>query len=119
MLLATLALALGLSGTWAEGPVTAAASPTPKARPTATARPTPTPSSSPTAPVTTSAPSGTPAPASPTPRPSVAYTTYKVKPNDTLWLIARKFDTSIKAIRQLNNLTSDTIHVGQALKIPA
>lgn len=45
-------------------------------------------------------------------------TTYRVKPNDSLEKIAREYQVSIKALKQLNNLTNDTIKVDQELIIP-
>lgn len=48
-----------------------------------------------------------------------AYTTYTVVSGDTLYGIATKFKTTVQAIKDLNGLTSDTITVGQVLKIPA
>ena len=45
-------------------------------------------------------------------------TTYTVMKGDTLVGVANKFKTTAAAIRQLNNLTSSTLHVGQVLKIP-
>ena len=45
-------------------------------------------------------------------------TTYTVKKGDTLATIAGRFKTTAVAIRQLNALTSSTIHAGQVLKIP-
>jgi LysM repeat protein len=119
VLLATLALALGLSGTWGEAPVTAIASPTAKARPTATVRPTVMPSPRPTEPTPTAAPSTTPPQASPSPGPTAAFTTYRVKSGDTLYVIARRFGTTVKAIQKLNGMTSTILHAGQVLKIPA
>ena len=44
---------------------------------------------------------------------------YRVKGGDNLGKIAKKHGTTAKAIRALNNLTSDTIRVGQKLKLPA
>ncbi len=43
---------------------------------------------------------------------------YTVKPGDTLWSIAQSYQTTVDAIKLLNNLTSDTILVGQELNIP-
>lgn len=43
---------------------------------------------------------------------------YVVQPGDSLWLIAKKFNTTIDAIKTLNNLSSDVIEIGQILKIP-
>ncbi len=46
------------------------------------------------------------------------YQEYMVVRNDNLYSIARKFNTSIDAIKRLNNLNSDTLSIGQVLKIP-
>lgn len=46
-------------------------------------------------------------------------TAYTVKAGDSLWLIATRYGTTATAIKQANNLTSDTIYVGQKLAIPA
>ncbi len=43
--------------------------------------------------------------------------TYIVKPNDSLYMIAKKYNTSVKRIKELNNLTSDTIYPGAVLQI--
>ncbi len=44
--------------------------------------------------------------------------TYTVQRGDTLYQIARRFNTTVDAIKSLNNLTSDTLQIGQILKIP-
>ncbi len=44
--------------------------------------------------------------------------TYTVVRGDSLWSIARKYNTTVNAIKQLNNLTSNTIYIGQKLQIP-
>lgn len=45
--------------------------------------------------------------------------TYRVAPNDSLWAIARRFGTTIDALRALNGLDdSEHIVVGQRLAIP-
>ncbi len=46
-------------------------------------------------------------------------TTYTVKPGDSLWKIAKENNTSAGIIKALNNLTTNTIQVGQTLKLPA
>lgn len=46
------------------------------------------------------------------------YTTYKVQSGDTLTRIARKFGTTPKALRSINNLKTDRIKVGEILKVP-
>lgn len=45
--------------------------------------------------------------------------TYTVRPGDTLWNIAQRFNTTVDAIKILNNLNSDILRVGQILNIPA
>jgi membrane-bound lytic murein transglycosylase D len=42
---------------------------------------------------------------------------YVVRKGDSLWLIARNFNTTTKELRRLNNLSSTRLHVGQQLKI--
>jgi peptidoglycan/xylan/chitin deacetylase (PgdA/CDA1 family) len=42
---------------------------------------------------------------------------YKVEVGDTLWSIAERADLTVAKIKQWNNLTSDTIYVGQILKL--
>ena len=49
---------------------------------------------------------------------SVNYTTYKVSSGDSLYLIAKKYNTSIASIKSLNNMTTEMIYVGQQLKVP-
>ncbi len=44
---------------------------------------------------------------------------YSVKSGDTLTKIASQFGTTVKALRSANNLKTDSIKVGQKLKIPA
>jgi LysM domain-containing protein len=63
---------------------------------------------------------------SPIPSPSAAVgspvpsfrTTYTVKKDDTLTGIAQKFGTTAAKIKTANGLTSNTLKVGQVLKIP-
>jgi membrane-bound lytic murein transglycosylase D len=42
---------------------------------------------------------------------------YVVRKGDSLWLIARNFNTTTKELCRLNNLSSTRLHVGQQLKI--
>ena len=42
---------------------------------------------------------------------------YIVEKKDTLWSIARKFNISVDKLKELNNLTNNTIFIGQVLKI--
>ncbi len=44
--------------------------------------------------------------------------TYTVKRGDTLYAIANNFNTTVDAIKKLNNLSSNTLMIGQVLKIP-
>ncbi len=46
------------------------------------------------------------------------YIDYVVVKNDTLYAIARRYNTSVDTIKSLNNLTSNTLQIGQVLKIP-
>lgn len=44
-------------------------------------------------------------------------TTYVVKSGDTLYSIARRFNTTVDNIKTKNNLTSNLLSIGQQLKI--
>lgn len=46
-------------------------------------------------------------------------TTYTVKKGDSLYSIASQFSTNVDTIKRLNNLTSNTILIGQQLKVPS
>ena len=43
---------------------------------------------------------------------------YVVQKGDTLYSIARKFNTSVDNLKSLNNITTDSLVIGQILKIP-
>ena len=49
---------------------------------------------------------------------SAPYIEYTVRSGDTLWLLSRRYDTTVDAIKQLNGLTSDMLNIGQVLRIP-
>ena len=55
----------------------------------------------------------------PSPSPGPNTTRYVVKAGDSLWLIAQKYNTTVDAIKKLNNLTSDMLSIGQILNIPS
>jgi peptidoglycan DL-endopeptidase LytE len=52
-----------------------------------------------------------------TPQPAPTTGTYTVQSGDTLSHIAVKYDTTVSRIKSWNGLTSDTIYVGQKLKV--
>lgn len=54
----------------------------------------------------------------PSPSPGPDTVQYVIRPGDSLWLIARKYGTTVEAIQRQNNLTGDLIRVGQVLTIP-
>ncbi len=43
--------------------------------------------------------------------------THRVNRGDTLWTIANRYGTSVKQLRRVNSRTSDSLQVGQVLKI--
>lgn len=43
---------------------------------------------------------------------------YVVQKGDNLWTIANKYDTTISDIKKLNNLKTNTLQIGQVLRIP-
>lgn len=50
--------------------------------------------------------------------PSLIEVTYVVQPGDSLYSIARAYDTTVDKIMETNNLTSTLLQIGQILKIP-
>ena len=44
--------------------------------------------------------------------------TYKVMKGDTLYGIANKLDTTVDELKKINNLTSNSLSIGQILKVP-
>lgn len=44
---------------------------------------------------------------------------YTVRPGDTLFLIAQRYNTTITVLRQLNNIWNDYLSIGQKLLIPS
>ena len=62
-----------------------------------------------------------PAPAAKPPKPSLPEGTvvYQVKPGDSLYAIAKEHKTTVKTIREVNDLTTSKIRPGQKLTIPS
>jgi LysM repeat protein len=97
---------------------TPARTPNPSPTPATTPTPAPTATPQPSEPSPTASPTVSPSPEpTPMPEPS-ARATYTVKSGDTLYGIAQTFGTTVAAIKSLNGLTSNTIHVGLVLRIP-
>lgn len=44
---------------------------------------------------------------------------YTVQSGDSLWSIAKKFNTTVDLLKSANNLTSNSLKIGQLLKIPS
>lgn len=44
--------------------------------------------------------------------------TYTVKKGDSLWSIAKKYNTTVEQLKAANNLASNLLNIGQVLKIP-
>ncbi len=42
---------------------------------------------------------------------------YRIRKGDSLWLIARRFNTNTKTLERINNLKSTRLYVGQVIKI--
>ncbi len=45
--------------------------------------------------------------------------TYTVKSGDSLWTIANKYGTTVNNLKTLNNLTSNSLSIGQVLRVPS
>ena len=50
---------------------------------------------------------------------NVASDTYIVKKGDSLYSIARTYNTSVDKLKEINNLTSNALAIGQVLKLPS
>lgn len=50
--------------------------------------------------------------------PSLPTTTYTVKRGDTLYAIATRYEITVDELKRLNNLTSNTLYIGQELQVP-
>ncbi len=53
------------------------------------------------------------------PKKSTTPVTHNVRQGDTLWRLAKKYGTTVKAIQKTNNLSTTRLSIGQKLKIPA
>ena len=54
----------------------------------------------------------------PEPGPDTGTMKYVVRSGDTLWLLSRRFGTTVDAIKSLNGLTGSLLNIGQVLLIP-
>ena len=54
-----------------------------------------------------------------TAKPTVPCKEYEVLAGDTLSLIAQAFETTVPRLKELNNLKSDNLRIGQKIKVPA
>lgn len=46
------------------------------------------------------------------------YTTYTVQKGDSLYQIAKKYNTTIENLKKINNLTNNTLSIGQKIQVP-
>ncbi len=92
------------------------ATPVPGAQPRSTAAPGPTGTPVPGAALVRPSPTGAPLPMTPTPEGTV----YVVAEGDSIWGIARKFNTTVNTVAKANNLSVDApLRIGQKLVIPS
>lgn len=52
------------------------------------------------------------------PAAKIAVVDYKVGPREYLLMIARKFNTTVEDLKELNNLSNNSLAVGQIIKVP-
>jgi hypothetical protein len=123
VILVTTLFVLGLSGFRAGVPTVPVATGSPRVAAAtsvatfggAAALPTPSPAGEETAPPPTTSPSSAPASVGPV----ASFRTYRVTSGDTLSAIANRFDTTVTAIVNLNDLRDqDSLSIGQVLRIP-
>ena len=51
-------------------------------------------------------------------RKDLVSTRHTVRRGDSLWIIARKYDTTVSKIKSINNLNGTNLNIGQKLKLP-
>lgn len=51
-------------------------------------------------------------------RPKPVVRTHTIRPGDTLYSLARRYNTSVDALRKLNNLKGSSLSTGQRLRVP-
>ena len=76
-------------------------------------------SETPTVAAASVAPVSTDSSAAPSATADASGANYTVKSGDSLWKIARQQNVKVAAIKQANNLSSDSLKVGQKLRIPS
>ncbi|MEN2992523.1 MAG: LysM peptidoglycan-binding domain-containing protein [Bacteroidia bacterium] len=64
-------------------------------------------------------PASSPAPPSPPATTTLPYRVHKVRPGETLLLIAQRYGVSLQALMSANNLANERIYAGQILRIPS
>ena len=67
--------------------------------------------------IETTVPRAVPAPAGPPPAQTAGPLTHTVERGDTLFGLARRYETTVEAIERLNGLTDRNIRVGQRLRV--
>ncbi len=50
--------------------------------------------------------------------PTGKITIHKVRSGDSLWILARRYETTVKKIQELNGLKNTNLYIGQRLKVP-
>jgi membrane-bound lytic murein transglycosylase D len=51
-------------------------------------------------------------------RHSINARTHTVRPGDTLFSLARRYDTSVEKLRRLNNMRNNSLSIGERLRVP-